>query len=165
MRGNLDTRLRKLDDGKCDALVLAAAGLRRLGFERRVTAYFSVQEMCPAVGQGALAIEIRENDGRIKPAVRPLDDTPTHFAVRAERAVLRELGGGCQVPIAAHAWEEGGRLQLLGVVASLDGARAVRASRAGSMNDPEALGIVVARELLGQGAREILESVRIPGQT
>jgi hydroxymethylbilane synthase len=158
LRGNLDTRLKKLDRGDCDALVLAAAGVHRLGFQARITEYFSPDAMCPAVGQGALAIEIRQGDERTERAVRPLDHVPTHQAVRAERALLRYLGGGCQVPIAAHAVATGGQLNLVGLVASLDGSLVKRAAAAGTIEDPEGLGVTVATHLLQQGARAILES-------
>jgi hydroxymethylbilane synthase len=158
LRGNLDTRLKKLDRGDCDALVLAAAGVHRLGFQARITEYFSPDAMCPAVGQGALAIEIRQGDERTERAVRPLDHVPTHQAVRAERALLRYLGGGCQLPIAAHAVATGGQLNLVGMVASLDGSLVKRAAAAGTIEDPEGLGVTVATHLLQQGARAILES-------
>ncbi len=161
LRGNLDTRLKKLDRGECDALVLAAAGLARLGLAERVTSYFAIDQMCPAVGQGALAIEIRQGDQRIERAVEPLDHAATHQAVRAERATLRRLGGGCQVPIAAHAVADGRGLRLLGVVASTDADEVVRASAVGSTDDPEGLGAIVAQDLLRQGARTILESTRV----
>jgi len=157
LRGNLDTRLQKLDRGDCDAVVLAAAGVRRLGLEARIQEYFSVDQMCPAVGQGALAIETRQDDERIERAVRFLDHALTHLAVRAERAVLAHLGGGCQVPIAAHALPEDGHLRLVGLVASSDGSHLLRASARGSMNDPEGLGVALARDLLNQGARSILD--------
>lgn len=158
-RGNLDTRVKKLDRGECDGLVLAAAGVHRLGLHRRIAEYFAIDHMCPAVGQGALAIEIRKGDVRIQRAVKPLDHAATHQAVRAERATLRHLGGGCQVPIAAHAFVEEDRLRLLGVVASLDGARVIRAAAVSSRDDPESLGAMVAQDLLKQGARAILDSL------
>jgi len=158
LRGNLDTRLKKLDRGDCDALVLAAAGVHRLGFHARITEYFSPEAMCPAVGQGALAIEIRQGDERTQRAVRPLDHVPTHQAVRAERALLRHLGGGCQVPIAAHAVVTGSRLSLVGMVASPDGSSVKRAAAEGSIEDPEGLGARVAARLFEQGARAILAS-------
>lgn len=157
-RGNIDTRLRKLDRGDCDALVMAAAGLCRLGLAGRVTEYFSPDQMCPAVGQGAMAIEIRRGDRKIEDAVKPLDHADTHQAVRAERVMLRHLGGGCQVPIAAYAVPNGRGLELIGVVASLDGVRIIRARAGGSIDDPEGLGALVAQSLLDQGARAILES-------
>jgi hydroxymethylbilane synthase len=160
MRGNLDTRLRKLERGDCDALVLAAAGVHRLGLRERITGYFTFDQMCPAVGQGALAIEIRQGDAALAYAVAPLDDPATHFAVRAERAMLRRLGGGCQVPIAAHASFEDGQLRLRGVVASLDGSRVIRAAANGSEKDPESLGAGVAEELLKAGKSDVLKSIR-----
>ncbi|HMD98069.1 MAG TPA: hydroxymethylbilane synthase [Terriglobia bacterium] len=159
IRGNLDTRLRKLDAGEYDALVVAAAGIHRLGLRQRVTEYFAVDAMCPAVGQGALAIEVRKGDDRIERAVQPLDHWMTHQAVRAERAALRELGGGCQVPIAVHAQCEDDRLHLLGVVAAIDGRRIVRAANSGPASEPDRLGTEVARSLAEQGAREILTTV------
>lgn len=162
LRGNVDTRLKKLDRGDCDALVLAAAGLHRLGLSDRATEYFAVEQMCPAVGQGAMAIEIRRGDDRVERAVKPLDHAPSHQAVRAERALLRCLGGGCQVPIAAYASLEGDQsqqLKLVALVASLDGSRIIRASAAGSLSDPETLGATVAEELLAQGARALLDSM------
>jgi len=162
MRGNLDTRLRKLERGECHALVLAAAGVHRLGLRERITGYFSFDQMCPAVGQGALAIEIRQGDAELTCVVATLDDPATHLAVRAERAMLRRLGGGCQVPIAAHANFEDGQLRLRGVVASLDGSRLIRAVAAGSEKDPESLGAAVALDLLKEGASEILKNLTEP---
>jgi len=162
MRGNLDTRLRKLERGDCDALVLAAAGVHRLGLRDRITSYFPVSQMCPAVGQGALGIEIRSEDTRVREAVTPLDDRESHGAVRAERAVLRRLGGGCQVPIAAYAVVEDGRLRLYGVVASQDGDQVLRATTVGSKDNPEELGTQVAEDLLKQGAQTILDSGNTP---
>jgi len=159
MRGNLDTRLRKLERGDCEALVLAAAGVRRLGLSERITSYFRLGQMCPAVGQGALGIEIRANDPRAREAVAPLDHLATHQAVRAERAVLRRLGGGCQVPIAAHGIVEDGDLRLQGLVANLDGMQVIRAQTKGPASDPEVLGTTVAEDLLRQGARGILDAL------
>jgi len=160
MRGNLDTRLRKLERGDCEALVLAAAGVRRLGLGERITSYFRPDQMCPAVGQGALGIEIRADDGCARQAVTPFDHLATHQAVRAERGVLRHLGGGCQVPIAAHAEVEAGHLQLQGLVANLDGTRLIRAQTEGPASEGEALGVAVAEDLLRQGAREILDMIK-----
>ena len=157
VRGNLDTRIRKLDRGEYDALILAAAGVHRLGLADRVTEYFDVRQMCPAVGQGALAIELRRDDEAMHSAVRRLDHPPTHLAVLAERAALRGLGGGCLTPTAAHAVVEDRILRLAGIVAEVEGARILRASAEGSSSDPEALGDQVARQLLSQGARELLQ--------
>lgn len=162
LRGNVDTRLRKLDRGEYDAVTLAAAGLKRLGLAGRVTQYFSVDEMCPAVGQGALAIEIRQHDHPIERALMPLDHPATHLAVRAERATLRHLGGGCHAPIAAHAVARARELRLTGVVASPDGSELIRASATGKLDDPESLGASVARDLVKRGARAILERVAMP---
>jgi len=159
VRGNLDTRLKKLERGDFDALIVAAAGLLRLGFEDHITQYFSSTEICPAVGQGALAIEIRKEDARIASVVAPLNHEATHAAIRAERAMLRGLGGGCQLPIAAHAIAEGDCLHLRGVVASPDGTKIIHATAPGFTNDPETLGATVANSLISQGALGILELV------
>jgi len=156
IRGNVDTRLTKLDRGDCDALVMAAAGIHRLGFQDRIAEYFAPERLCPAVGQGALAIEVRAGDSRVEEAVRALDDAPTRLAVTAERSTLRHLGGGCQTPIAAYAWIEGGRLEMLGVVASPDGARVIRARANGASKDAEAVGARLADKLLEAGAGAIL---------
>ncbi len=156
VRGNLTTRLRKLESGDYGALVLAAAGIHRLGLRERITAYFSFEQICPAVGQGALAIEIRQSDAELAHAVAPLDDPLTHLAVRAERTMLLRLGGGCQVPIAAHANFEEGQLHLRGVVAATDGSRLIRAAASGFEGDPESLGAEVAEDLIEKGAGEIL---------
>ncbi len=160
MRGNLDTRLKKLGRGDCEAVVVAAAGVHRLGLAGRISDYFAPEQLCSAVGQGALAIEIRSDDKRMQKAVAPLDHADTRRAVLAERAMLRHLGGGCQVPIAALATLASDQLRLVGVVANLDGSKVVRASAFGPAGKPEALGAAVARSLLEQGARAVLESVK-----
>jgi len=159
VRGNIDTRFNKLDRGDYDALILAAAGAHRLGLKSRVIQYFSIAEICPAVGQGALAIEIRKGDTRIESAVAPLDHPATHRAIGAERATLRRLGGGCQLPIAAYAFEEADGLHLAGVVASLNGTRLLSAAATGPVDNPENLGTLVADSLVEQGARDILKSM------
>lgn len=156
MRGNVDTRLRKLERGDCEALVLAGAGLKRLGFASHITSWFSDSEICPAVGQGALAIEISIQNTAVGEAVAKLDHSTTHQAVRAERAMLEALGGGCQLPIAAYAKHDSGDLHLMGVVADPDGTRLLRASATGKPEDPEHLGQQVAENLLRQGASELL---------
>ena len=147
----------KLESGDYDALVLAAAGIHRLGLRDRITAYFGFDQMCPAVGQGALAIEIRQGDAELACAVASLDDALTHIAVRAERAMLLRLGGGCQVPIAAHANVEEAQLRLRGIVAATDGSRLIRTAANGPQGDPESLGAAVAEDLIGKGAGEILK--------
>jgi hydroxymethylbilane synthase len=150
IRGNLDTRLRKLDEGQYQAIVLACAGLRRLGWAHRITERFAAHRLCPAVGQGALAIEARAGDQRVS----LLTHTPTLHAVEAERACLREFGGGCQIPLGAFARQEGSSLLLQAVVASPGGQRVIRFSAAGG--DPVSLGRRVADGLLAQGAHEVL---------
>jgi hydroxymethylbilane synthase len=156
LRGNVDTRLTKLERGDCDALVLAAAGLNRLGYGGRATQYFLEAEICPAVGQGALAIEVRSSDRETQTTVAALDSAPSRQAVRAERAVLAALGGGCQLPLAAHGVVENGVLHLHAVIAAADGSRVLRAAASGSPTGPEALGQQVAEELTRQGARAFL---------
>lgn len=158
VRGNVDTRLRKLDEGQYDSILLAAAGLKRLGWGARIAEILPADAMCSAVGQGALAIETRAA-GPGFDAVRVLDHPATHAAVAAERGVLASLGGGCQVPIGAHATVTGGRVRLLGVVASPDGTELVRAESEGAVEDAEALGRSLGEELLAKGAQRILEAV------
>jgi len=155
VRGNLDTRLRKLDEGQYDAILLAAAGLKRLGWGGRIAEILPPAVMCPAVGQGALAIETCA--GFELPAV--LDHADTHTAVLAERAVLHALGGGCQVPIGAHACVNGDRLQLQAIVAAPDGSQVIRAQSEGEASQAAQIGKALAAELLGKGARELLESI------
>ncbi len=159
LRGNLDTRLRKLDEGQFSAILLAAAGLKRLGWADRIAELLPVELMCPAVGQGALAIETRSDGGRGEAAARMLDHPETHAAVSAERALLRSLGGGCQVPVGAHAAVQQGRLTLRAVVVSPDGSALVRREAAGAVEDPESIGKRLAEELLRAGAEQILEAV------
>jgi hydroxymethylbilane synthase len=158
VRGNVDTRLRKLDEGLYDAIVLAAAGLKRLGWEGRIAEVLEPAAMCPAVGQGALAIETRASGAGFE-ACRALDHAQTRAAVSAERAVLAALGGGCQVPIGALAVVEAGRLRLTAVVAAPDGSELVRASCEGDPDDAEAAGAALGAELLERGAAAILEKV------
>jgi len=157
LRGNVDTRLRKLDEGEYDAIVLAAAGLRRLGWQDRIRELIPVEAMCPAVGQGALAIETRDDGGAAQRMVALLDHPATMTAVTAERAMLATLEGGCQVPIGGYATFEQGTVHLRAIVASPDGARIVRGERSGS--DATKVGTELARELLERGAREILQEV------
>jgi hydroxymethylbilane synthase len=159
VRGNLDTRLRKLDSGEFQSIVLAAAGLRRLGWSDRITELLPVEVMCPAVGQGALAIEARQEPGPLMDKLRTLNDESTRTAVTAERALLAGLGGGCQVPIGAHAWIENGQLHLRAVVAAPDGSRLIARRVEGNPPDAQAMGSRLAEELLEGGARGILEAV------
>ncbi len=158
VRGNLDTRLRKLDEGRYDAIVLAAAGLKRLGWGDRIAELLKPDVMCPAVGQGALAIETCAA-GPGFDATRPLDDADTRAAVTAERNVLAALGGGCQVPIGAHATVNGGKLRIQAVVVSPDGTEVVRGQSEGAASEAERIGSTLGAELLDRGARKILDAV------
>jgi len=158
VRGNLDTRLRKLDEGQYDAIMLAAAGLKRLGWGARIAEILEPERMCSAVGQGALAIETRTSGAGLN-ACAALDHPATHAAVMAERGVLGALGGGCQVPIGAYATVAGGRLRLLAMVISPDGAELVRAEAEGAVGEAAELGRKLGAELLDRGARRILEAV------
>ena len=158
VRGNLDTRLRKQEQGQYQAIVLAAAGLKRLGWGDRIAEILGPEVMCSAVGQGALAIETRA-EGPGFEACRQLDHAPTRAEVTAERAVLASLGGGCQVPIGARAVAQDGRLHLVGLVISPDGASFVRAESEGPLAEAEAMGASLGARLLADGARQILEAV------
>ena len=157
VRGNVDTRLRKLDEGQYDALLLACAGLRRLKLEDRISAALTTQEMLPAVGQGALAIEARQEDKLTIEVVSRLDHKFTRAACVAERALLRSLGGGCQLPIAAHAVVREKRIRLNGLVADKKGKQVVRDRISGSLDEAEQLGTRLAEQLLARGARELLD--------
>jgi hydroxymethylbilane synthase len=156
LRGNVNTRLRKLDEGQYDAIILAAAGLKRLGFGERIAATLTPEESLPAVGQGALGIEIRSGETEVARLLAPLNDPITAACVRAERAMSRKLQGGCQAPIGGYCDEQNGTLHLRGFVADLDGVRFYRAEAEGDMADPEALGHRVADALIGQGADRLL---------
>jgi hydroxymethylbilane synthase len=161
LRGNLETRLRKLREGPLDAIVIAAAGMHRMGWADQITEYLPEAVICPAVGQGALAIEARAGDARTLEAVSVLEDPETRLCVTAERALLRRLGGGCQVPIAAHARRDEDEMQLTSVVIRPDGSgriSAIRHSEVAGLQAAEALGNEVAEELLRRGALNILNS-------
>jgi hydroxymethylbilane synthase len=156
VRGNVDTRLRKLDEGQYDAIVLAAAGLRRLGRADRITQYLDETLVLSAVGQGAVAIEAREEDAKTNRLISPLNHEPTRLACQAERAFLKGLGGGCLVPIAALAKLDGNELTLAGLVARPDGSEIVRATASGPMEDAASIGLRLASELLERGADRLL---------
>ena len=157
LRGNVDTRLRKLDESQYDAIVLAAAGLRRLGWENRIRELIPVEIMCPAVGQGALAIETRDDGGAAQQVARQLNHSETSTAVTCERAMLAVLGGGCQVPIGGYACVEKGVIHMRAIVASPDGKRVVRAELSGV--DPVKTGASIGRNLLEKGADAILQTL------
>lgn len=160
LRGNLDTRLRKLDEGEFDAIVLAYAGLHRMGWTDRITEKLSPEVCLPAVGQGALAIQTREDNHRLMEILRVLDDRNSRQAVMAERSFLKALGGGCQVPIGALAQITHGTLILQGVVASTDGSFLVRGEVKGNADDFSDIGQELAERLLASGADEILGIVQ-----
>jgi hydroxymethylbilane synthase len=160
IRGNLGTRLRKLDTGDYDALVLASAGLIRLQQRARISTMLPISASVPAPGQGIIAVEIRANDDRVAAVLAGIDAAPARAALEAERAVVVKLGGGCQMPIGAHATVSGSALTLSAIVLSLDGARAVRAEAHGPTAEAQRLGTAVADDLLSQGAAEILADVQ-----
>ena len=159
LRGNVNTRLRRLDEGEYDAIVLAAAGLHRLGMDERIAQCFEPAELLPAVGQGAIGIEIRAGDALLRAALEPLDDASTADCVGAERALNHALHGGCQVPVAAHAHLDGEILSMSALVGSLDGTRIVRGKRSGPRADAVAIGRALAAQLLERGAAAILAGV------
>ena len=159
IRGNLDTRLRKLDEGGYDALVLASAGLVRLGHRARISVALPIPTCVPAPGQGIIAIEARATDGRMMSRVAAIDDHTSRAALDAERTVVTRLGGGCQMPIGAYADVSGGALTLVAIVLSLDGAQVLRAESRGPMSEAIAVGNAVAEELLAQGAAGILADI------
>src|SRR6202795_2293383 len=159
LRGNVDTRLRKLEQGEYDAIILASAGLNRLGKTELIKQIIPAQIMCPAAGQGALAIEIRGADSATRQHVEFLNDDAARAATTCERALLNRLGGGCQVPIGAFAEMRNGKLHLEAIVADPDGSKVLRESRDGNFNDPERLGNDVGETLLARGGEEILEAV------
>ena len=160
IRGNLDTRLAKLDAGEFDALILAAAGLKRLGQGSRISATLPAIACVPAPGQGIIALEARADNTRARTVAARINDRTTAAALTAERAMVRRLGGGCQMPIGAHAMVSGERMELTGIVISLDGAQAVRANAAGDATDAAELGARVADQLVADGASEILADVQ-----
>lgn len=159
LRGNLDTRLRKLKEGQFDAIVLAAAGLHRLGWSQSITEYLPSILSLPAIGQGALGIEGRTDDTFVQSVLSKLNHQSTHTTVTAERAFLRRLEGGCQVPIAAHATLSGEQLVLEGLVASIDGKTVIRDRIEGTHQQADALGVQLAERLLTRGADKILREI------
>jgi len=159
LRGNVDTRLRRLADGEFDAIVLAAAGLKRLGYESRITELLEDDVMLSAVGQGALAIVCRSGDAAVKAALASLEHRPTRVCISAERALLRALGGSCQVPVAGRARLEGDRVRLKGLIASLDGKRVLREESTAPLAAAEELGAQTGRKLIAAGAAEILAEI------
>ena len=161
LRGNVNTRLGKLDNGEYDAIILAAAGLIRLAFQPRITAYLATEQSLPAIGQGAIGIECRENDPRVANLLAPLNDTVTSVCVRAERAMNQRLNGGCQIPVAGFAELQGETLQMRGLIGFPDGSAVYRCEMQGDVANPETLGIALAENLLAQGGDQVLASLGI----
>ncbi|MBT3028628.1 MAG: hydroxymethylbilane synthase [gamma proteobacterium symbiont of Ctena orbiculata] len=159
LRGNVNTRLRKLGEGEYDAIILAAAGLKRLGFEARITALIGPEQSLPAIGQGAVGIECRVDDQRINELIAPLHHAHTAYCVRAERAMNQRLNGGCQVPIAGYAMLESGNLWLRGLVGEPDGSRIIRGEVEGTVQEADAMGEGLAERLLEWGADDILKAL------
>lgn len=159
LRGNIDTRLRKLDEGQYDAIILAAAGLRRLGLEKRIIQLLEPEVMLPAVGQGALGVEFRSVDTDVKQILTSIHHEETSICVRAERAFLFKLEGGCQVPLGAFAQLKGETLQLEGMVGNEAGTDIIRIKKQGIADQPETLGIILGEEILAAGGAEILREV------
>ncbi|MGE0383953.1 MAG: hydroxymethylbilane synthase [Gammaproteobacteria bacterium] len=159
LRGNVNTRLARFDAGDYDAIVLAAAGVIRLGLADRISATIDVAELLPAIGQGAIGIECRAGDSALNALLAPLHHGPTAIRIEAERALNRRLHGGCQVPIAGHAVLDAGRVTLRALVADLDGRQVLRAERTGAAAQAETVGIALAEDLLDRGAAALLASV------
>lgn len=159
LRGNVNTRLKKLDDGEYDAIILAAAGLKRLEFEDRITQFIGTDVSLPAIGQGAVGIECRNDDARVNNLIAPLNDHKTRIRVLAERSMNQRLQGGCQVPIAGYAEYEQGLIMLRGLVGQVDGKKIIRGDIAGPPENAEELGLVLAEDLLSRGADKILQEL------
>jgi hydroxymethylbilane synthase len=159
LRGNVQTRLGKLDAGEFDAIILAAAGLLRMEMDERIASFIPAEQSLPAGGQGALGIEWRANDSAVHDLIKPLHDDITASCVLAERALNRRLQGGCQVPIACYAERTGEKIHLRGLVGSVDGLQVLRTECEGVAGDAEAMGIKAAEDLLAQGAGAILSAV------
>ena len=160
LRGNVNTRLRKLDEGDYDAIILASAGLLRLGFGERIRGFIDTDDSLPAIGQGAIGIECRTDDPRVNDLLASLHHDSTAVCVQAERALNRRLEGGCQVPIGGHAiLDDDGELHLRGLVGTVDGSQIVRGEIRGPIADAERLGITLAEELLDHGAKQILQDL------
>ncbi len=159
LRGNLDTRIKKLDSGQFDAIILACAGVKRLGWAERITEILPLNISLPAIGQGAIGIECRIDDEFINNLISPINHTETSICVKAERAFLRRLEGGCQVPIAANARIMDGRIIIEGLIGSLDGRTIIRGRMEGDINEYESTGIRLAEDLLSKGAKSILDEV------
>lgn len=161
LRGNLDTRLKKLESENLDAIILAAAGVKRLGLENRITEYLDENVVLPAVGQGALCIEIRENDSKMASLVGSIEHTGTRKIVLGERAFLNRLEGGCQVPLAAYGKIEKGMFDLCGLVATIDGINVIKETLSGPEDDSENIGVKLAERMIAKGAKKIIDNLKV----
>ncbi len=161
IRGNVDTRLRKLDDGYCDALLMAGAGLMRLGFDNRISELIDSSKMIPAVSQGAIAIESRENDNEIDEVILAINHSETYIATKAERCFLRTLEGGCQIPVGCITKIEDDKFNITGFIANIDGTEIIKESATGLLKNADKIATELAEVLLSRGGREILESIRV----
>ena len=159
LRGNVGTRLSKLDNGDYDAIILASAGLIRLGLAARIASFIDVEQSLPAAGQGAVGIECRSDDVQVHALLAPLADAETTYCVRAERAMNNHLQGGCQVPIGGYAVLQQGQLYLRALVGDIDGSRIIRAEGKSAVENAEVLGVQIAEQLLAQGADKILQAI------
>lgn len=159
LRGNVGTRLSKLDNGDYDAIILASAGLIRLGLADRIASFIDVEQSLPAAGQGAVGIECRTDDMQVQTLLAPLADAETTYCVRAERAMNNHLQGGCQVPIGGYAVLQQGQLYLRALVGDIDGSRIIRAEGKSAVENAEILGVKIAEQLLAQGADKILQAI------
>jgi hydroxymethylbilane synthase len=159
LRGNIDTRLRKLDEGVFDAIILAGAGLNRLGLSKRITALLTSDQMLPAISQGSLGIELRRDDTELFAGLQFLHHSQTAVAVAAERAFLLRLEGGCQVPIGAHAILSGATITLTGLIASVDGRQLIKDTLTGPADQTDRLGTALAETLLARGGKALLDAV------
>lgn len=159
LRGNVGTRLSKLDNGDYDAIILASAGLIRLGLADRIASFIDVEQSLPAAGQGAVGIECRTDDAQVQALLAPLADAETTYCVLAERAMNNHLQGGCQVPIGGYAVLQQGQLYLRALVGDIDGSRIIRAEGKSAVENAEVLGVQIAEQLLAQGADKILQAI------
>lgn len=160
IRGNVQTRLGRMEEGYCDAMIMAAAGLQRLELDEYITEIIDPEVVMPAVAQGAIAIEVRENDTEVMEILKQINHEPTWISILAERAFLRTLEGGCQVPLGCYSKIEGEQITLHGFVASIDGKESIKDIVTGSVNDPEACGQQLAAKLIEKGAQKILDNIK-----
>jgi hydroxymethylbilane synthase len=160
IRGNVNTRLQRMEEGYCDAMIMAAAGLQRLGLDRYITEIIEPNQITPAVSQGIIAIEIRENDPETEAVLAKMNHSDTLLSAIAERAFLAHLQGGCQVPVGCYSSRNGSEMELHGFVASVDGKRSIKQSIKGEAEDARMLGIALANSMISEGADEILDEIR-----